>query len=79
MKIKTKSTLKKLTIPTINACNRVKVAAQSKSSSFFAKIHDLDLIDKEFKYRYWYSSFAFGFADSTTASVETSKPARNKF
>ena len=68
-------TLKKLvTISTINACITVKVAAQSKSQSLFAEIHDLNLIVKEFKYHQsCYSSFTFGFTDSTTKSVETSK------
>ena len=68
-------TLKKLvTISTINACITVKVAAQSKSQSLFAEVHDLNLIVKEFKYHQsCYSSFTFGFPDSTTKSVETSK------
>ena len=68
-------TLKKLvTISTINACITVKVAAQSKSQSLFAEVHDLNLIVKEFKYHQsCYSSFTFGFTDSTTKSVETSK------
>ena len=70
---KTKSALKKLVkIATITACNTVKVAAQSKSPFFFAGIHDL--IAKEFKhYRCCYSSFTFGYTDSTIASVEKSK------
>lgn len=37
-----------MTISTINTCNTVKVAAQSKLPSLFAEIHDLDLITKEF-------------------------------
>ena len=63
-----------MTISTINTCNAVKVAAQSKLPSLFAEIHDLDLIAKEFKYhRFCYSSFTFAFTDSTTVSVEKSK------
>ena len=61
-----------MTISAITACNTVKVAAQSKSLSFFAGIHDF--IAKEFKHhRCCYSSFTFGYTDSTTTSVEKSK------
>ena len=66
-----------MAISTINACNTVKVAVQNKLPSLFAEIHDLDLIAEEFKYyRCSYSSFTFGFTDSTTTSVETSKAMR---
>ena len=74
MRKKLRALKKLVTISTINACITVKVAAQSKSPSLFAEIHDLDLIVKEFKYHQsCYSSFTFGFTDSTTKSVEKSK------